>query len=64
VLRKLGHNVEWSFNIESELFIEFSLSWLSFPFINIDEVPLLVDSSMLIVNDDLSVLVVVVSLYI
>jgi hypothetical protein len=64
VLRKLGHNVEWSLNIESELFIEFSLSWLSFPFINIDEVPLLVDSSMLIVNDDLSVLVVVVSLYI
>jgi hypothetical protein len=40
------YNVKVSLNIESELLIELSLSWLTLPLINVDNVPLLVDSSM------------------
>jgi hypothetical protein len=52
----LRDNVEWSFDVETELFIQFSLSWFSLPFISIDDVPLLVDSSVLLEEDDVSVL--------
>jgi hypothetical protein len=61
---ELRNNVEISFNVHTEVFIEFSFLWFTLPFISVDKVPLLVDSSMLVVNNDLSVLVVVVSLYI
>jgi len=40
VFRQLRDNVEWSFNIEPEVFIEFSWSWFSLPFISVDNVPL------------------------
>jgi hypothetical protein len=53
--------VEISFNIETELFVEFSLSWLTLPFISIDDVPLLVDTVISIVDTDVSVLLVDVS---
>jgi hypothetical protein len=35
------HNVEWSLDVESEVWVEFSLSWFTCPFINVDDVPLL-----------------------
>jgi hypothetical protein len=50
------HNVEVSFNVKAELFIEFSLDWLTLPFINVDNVPLLVDSSMSWMNNDVLLL--------
>lgn len=41
----VGNNVEWSFNIETELFIQFSLLWLFWPFISIDDFPLLTNGT-------------------
>jgi hypothetical protein len=38
--------MEWSFNIESEIFVEFSLLWFTLIFINIDDVPKLMSLSM------------------
>jgi len=40
--------MEWSFDVESEFFIEFSLCWFTLPFVNIDNVPLLMDLSTLV----------------
>jgi hypothetical protein len=37
--------VEWSLNIESEVFVEFSLLWLTLELVDIDDVPKLVDLS-------------------
>jgi len=37
---KLGNNVEWSFNVEIEIFVEFSFGWFSLPFISEDNIPL------------------------
>jgi len=56
VIWELGDNVEISLNIETESLIELTLSWFSLPFINIDDVPLLVDSSVLVIDHDVSVL--------
>jgi hypothetical protein len=50
--------MEWSFNIETEVFIEFSLLWLFWHFISVDDVELLVESSMLLVDDDVLALLV------
>jgi hypothetical protein len=47
--------MEFSLNIETEVFVKFSLLWLFWIFIGIDDVPLLVDLSMLVVNNDVSV---------
>jgi hypothetical protein len=56
-------NVEWSLDIESEVFIEFSLSWLTLPFISLDNFPLLGNSVIwLLVDSDVSVLVICVGL--
>jgi hypothetical protein len=38
--------MEWSFNIESEVFVEFSLLWFTLIFINIDDVPKLMSLTM------------------
>jgi hypothetical protein len=35
--------MEWSFDVESIFFIEFTLGGFTLPFINIDDVPLLMD---------------------
>jgi hypothetical protein len=37
-------NVEWSLDVKSVFFIEFSLSRFTLPFIGIDDIPLLGDS--------------------
>jgi L-cystine uptake protein TcyP (sodium:dicarboxylate symporter family) len=34
------NNVEISFNIQAEAFVEFTLSWISLPLISIDDIPL------------------------
>jgi len=41
---ELRDNVEWSFNVKTKLFVEFSFHWISLPFIKIDDIPLLVES--------------------
>jgi hypothetical protein len=55
VIWQLGDNIEISLNVKTESFIELSLSWFSLPFINIDNIPLLVDLSMFVINLDVSV---------
>jgi len=52
---QLRDNVEWSLNIESKSFVELTLSWFSFPFIRIDNIPLLIKLSVLVPDDDVSV---------
>jgi hypothetical protein len=47
--------VEWSFNIETEVFVELTLLWLFWVFISVDNIPLLVDLSMFGVNNNVSV---------
>jgi hypothetical protein len=37
--------VEWSLNIETEVFVEFSLLWFALEFIDVDDIPKLVDLS-------------------
>ena len=61
---KLGDNVEWSFNIESEIFVQLSLSRFSFPFISVDDIPLLVDLSMFVPDNDVSLLSINSAMYI
>jgi hypothetical protein len=47
--------MEWSFDIKSIFFIEFTLSWFTLPLINVDYIPLLMDlSSLLLVTLDMS----------
>jgi len=52
---QLRDDVEWSFDIESESLVDFSLDWFSLPFINIHDVPLLVDTLMSVPDNDVSV---------
>jgi len=52
----LRDDVEWSFNIETEVFVEFSLLWLIWVLVSIDDIPLLVNLSMLSISNDVSAL--------
>jgi hypothetical protein len=47
--------VEWSLNIKTEVLVELTLLWLLWVFVSIDNVPLLVDLSMFVVNNNVSV---------
>jgi len=40
-------DMEISLYVESEFFIEFTLGWFSLPLVNVDDIPLLMDSSVL-----------------
>jgi hypothetical protein len=51
----LRDNVEISFNIESELLVELTLGWLIWILISIDDLPSLVDFTMLVMHNDVSV---------
>jgi len=51
----LGNNVEVSLNNQTEFLIELSLSGFSLPLVSIDNVPLLVDTVVLVLNFDVSV---------
>jgi hypothetical protein len=47
--------MEWSFDVESKFFVEFTLGWLTLPFVNEDDIPLLMDLSILyLVSRDMS----------
>jgi len=54
----LGNNVEWSFNIKTEIFVEFSLLWIFWVFISIDKIPLLVEAIDSLFNIEILVLVI------
>ena len=58
VIWQLGNNVEISLNIKTELLVELSLSWLLLILVNIDDLPLLVSLSILVFNNNVSVLIV------
>jgi hypothetical protein len=47
--------VEWSLNIQTEFFIELSLLRFTLPFINVNNIPLLVDLSVLVPYNDVLV---------
>jgi hypothetical protein len=55
VLWKLRDNIEISLNIETESLVELSLGWLSLPFINVDDIPLLMNLIIPLANNDVSV---------
>ena len=61
VLSHIRNDVEVSFNIKTELFIELTLYWFLWILINIDDIPLLVDMVVLIPDNDVSVLFIFVS---
>ena len=52
---KHRNNVEWSFNIETEVLVEFSLLWFALEVFNIDDIPKLVDLSVLSSQDNVLV---------
>jgi len=62
VLWQLRNNVEWSFNIESELFVKFSLLWLFWIFVSIDDIPLLVNLTMFGPYNNVSVFIIKTSM--
>jgi hypothetical protein len=62
VLWQLRNNVEVSLNVKTELLVELSLSWFSLPFINVDNIPLLVESVVLVLDFDVSVFSINISL--
>jgi hypothetical protein len=61
VFSHLGDNVEVFLNNESEFFIHLSFFRLSFPFINVDDVPLLVKTIVSTIDSDVVVFSVLVS---
>ena len=63
VASHLGDNMEWSFNIESELSVKFTFLWifnLSI-IINVYKIPLLIESHIGFPNHNVSVFIVTVS---
>jgi hypothetical protein len=58
VLWQFGDYIEVSFNIESEISVEFTFDWLIWVLISIDNLPLLVDLSMFVVDLDILVLII------
>jgi hypothetical protein len=55
-------DVEVSFYVQAEVFVEFTFLWLFLVLINIDDIPFLMDLSTWLVDDDVSVLTVNTSL--
>jgi len=56
VVLHFRNDVEWSLNVKSELLVEFSLLWILWILISIDEVPLLFKSIVLVIDHDVSAL--------
>lgn len=52
--------MEWSLNIESEVFVELSLLWFTLVFIDIDNIPKLVSLSVASADDNVLVLGILV----
>jgi hypothetical protein len=51
-------NVEVSLNIKTESFVELTLSWFTLPFVNVDNIPLLMDLVVSLVDTDVSVFLI------
>jgi hypothetical protein len=58
VALQFRNHVEISLNIETKVSVEFTFNWLIWILISIDNFPLLIDSSMLVV--DLNVLILII----
>jgi len=56
------YNIEWSFNNEAPFWTHFTLLWFRFLFINIHDVPLLIETIVLVPDNDLSVLVIMTTM--
>ena len=54
----MRYNVEWSFYIESEHLVKFSLLWLFWIFISIDDVPLLMNGLAILIDSNVLVLLI------
>jgi hypothetical protein len=57
----LRNNVEVSFNSHTEVFVHLTLSWIFLPVICVDDIPLLVKSSMSLPDDNVLVFIIFVS---
>jgi hypothetical protein len=54
-------DIEWSLDVKAVVLIEFSLSWLTLPFISVDNLPLLGNSTIwLLIGSDVFALNVLV----
>jgi hypothetical protein len=54
-------DIEWSLDVKAVVLIEFSLSWLTLPFISVDNLPLLGNSAIwLLISSDVLALNVLV----
>jgi hypothetical protein len=62
IVWELRDYMEWSFDVETELFIQLSLLWLSLPLINIHNVPLLMDAIVFVVDSNVPVLLIDIAL--
>jgi hypothetical protein len=58
VVWKCRDDVEISLNVKSELLVELTLSWLIFILININYLPSLMDLSVLLLHDNVSVFII------
>jgi hypothetical protein len=54
----MSSNEEGSINIESEEFVELSLLWFTLPLVNVEDIELLEDLSVLWFNNDVSVFII------
>jgi len=61
---KFRNNVEWSLNVKTKVLVKFSFLWLFWVFISVDDIPLLVDLSVLTPYKDVSVFGINTILYI
>ena len=52
VLWQFRDNIEVSLDVKTELLIEFTLNWLTLPLVNIHNIPLLIDLTMGLMNND------------
>jgi hypothetical protein len=61
IVWELRNYMEISLDIESELFVEFSLSWLSLPLVSVHNIPLLIDLAVFVLSLNISVFLINVS---
>jgi hypothetical protein len=56
-------NVEWSFDVQTESLVEFTLLWISLPLISIDNIPLLRSLVLSVLDVDVSTFLINITLY-
>jgi hypothetical protein len=59
---QLSNNVEISLNNQTEVFVELTLGWILWILVSIDKIPLLVESTMLVPHNDVSVLIISIAM--